>query len=184
MSSRPTIRFGRLEDVPLILSFIKAAAAEQAPGSSVTATLATLSSTLHLDNTAPGDSNTDFQIPPGTNQTRFAWPLIVVAPDETVAGLAIYFYNYSTWSASPGVMLEELYVLPAYRRRGYGKLLIQAMAKEAERAGCAKMEWVCLKENQGPLRFYEELGAQQMQDWVILKVSREGIRDLAKGERE
>jgi len=73
-------------------------------------------------------------------------PLLICSPEtNTPFGLAIYLYTYSTWMASPSVYLEELYVLPEYRRMGYAKLLIQAMAREAHKAGCSKMEWVCLE---------------------------------------
>jgi GNAT superfamily N-acetyltransferase len=169
MSSPPTIRFARLEDIPTILTFIKAAAAEQAPDAVVEATEASLSSTLYLSDTK-------------TTTPCFAYPLLIDSPDNTPAGLAIYLYTFSTWMARPGVCLEELYVLPEYRRIGYAKLLIRAMAMEAHKAGCSKMEWVCLEGNEKALRFYKSLGAHRMNDWVVLKMGRDGIRELMEGE--
>ncbi|KAK0712699.1 acyl-CoA N-acyltransferase [Lasiosphaeria miniovina] len=173
-----TVRFARSADVPTILSFIIKAAAEQAPDTVVEATEASLSSTLHLD-TSSQPSATTTTNPNPTPQPRFAWPLLIISPDGTTAGLAVYLYNFSTWRARPGVCLEELYVLPEYRRLGYGRLLVEAMAREAHAAGCAKMEWVCLRDNVRALRFYEGLGAARMDDWVVLKVGPEGIRGLA-----
>ncbi|KAK0750506.1 acyl-CoA N-acyltransferase [Schizothecium vesticola] len=168
MSSSPTIRFARLEDMPTILTFIKAAAAEQAPDAVIEATEAALSSMLYLSDIR-------------TATPRFAYPLLIHSPDNAPAGLAIYLYTLSTWMARPGVCLEELYVLPEYRRMGYAKLLIQAMAREAYKAGCSKMEWVCLKGNEKALQFYKSLGANRMNDWVVLKVGRDGIKELAEG---
>jgi len=170
-ASPPTIRPARLEDVPNILAFIKAAAAEQAPDAVVEATEASLSSMLHLSDTE-------------TTARCLAFPLLITSPDNTPAGLAVYLYTFSTWMASPGVCLEELYVLPEYRRMGYARLLIRAMAREAYKAGCSKMEWVCLEGNERALRFYESLGAKRMDDWVVLKVGRDGIMGLAEAEEQ
>ncbi|KAJ3537588.1 hypothetical protein NM208_g6248 [Fusarium decemcellulare] len=170
MSDSPPIRYARIQDVPLILRFIKEAAEEQAPGATVAATEDRLSETLH------------FEPPSGENlvsPTRFAWALLIHTPDGKAAGLLIYLYNYSTWTAAPGVCLEELYVVPEYRRHGYARMLIEAMASAARAAGCAKMDWVCLQNNERALSFYRKLGARIMQDWVVLKVDKDGIEQLA-----
>ncbi|KAI1751547.1 N-acetyltransferase ats1 [Xylaria castorea] len=178
MVSEPTIRFAQLHDVPIILSFIKAAAIEQHPSARVEATEAALVKTLHLSQAA-----SDAGAGPETNLApRFAWALLVVALDGAVAGLAIYFHNYSTWKAAPGVCLEELFVLPQYRCKGYGKLLIEALAKEAARMGCVKMEWVCLKDNERALRFYQNIGATVMGDWAILRLDKDNIETFRTGD--
>lgn len=99
---------------------------------------------------------------------------------EVVSGLAIYFFNYSTWKATPGVWLEELYVPPEFRRRGYAELLIRAMATEASKAGCEKIDWVCLTDNELALRYCEKtIGAKRMSDWATLRVDKAGIERLA-----
>ncbi|KAK5637705.1 hypothetical protein RRF57_013420 [Xylaria bambusicola] len=174
MASEPLIRFAEFQDVPTILSFIKAGAIEQHPGACVEATEAALIKTLHF-NRAPSDpiAGSDVEQSP-----QFAWALLIVAPNREIAGLAIYFYNYSTWRAAPGVCLEELYVVPQYRSKGYAQLLIKAMAREAAKMGCVKMEWVCLKDNERALRFYQKIGARVMGDWVVLRVDKSGIEDL------
>ncbi|KAK1749780.1 acyl-CoA N-acyltransferase, partial [Echria macrotheca] len=168
--STPTIRRAVLDDIPTILSLIRAAAAEQAPNAIVEATEASLAATLHLSN--PTSELGSAPTP------RFAYPFLIISPEGSTAGLAIYLYNFSTWMARPGICLEELYVLPEYRRMGYARHLIHAIAEEAQKAGCSKMEWVCLRGNENALRFYESLGAKQMENWVVLKVGREGIQEL------
>jgi len=169
--STPTIRRAGFEDVSAILTLIRAAAAEQAPDAIVEATEASLAATLHLFNSPSSE-------PESAPTPRFAYPLLIISPDGDTAGLAIYLYNFSTWMARPGICLEELYVLPEYRRMGYARLLVQAIAGEAHKAGCSKMEWFCLRGNDKALRFYESLGAKRMEDWVVLKVGREGIQEL------
>lgn len=155
-----------LSDVALILKFIRAAAEDQAPGAKVSATETALLNTLHF-------SDVD---EPGSN--RIAWPLLIFSPDDEPAGLLIYFRNYSTWAASPGVCLEELYIIPKYRRYGYARMLIERMAAAAKSLGSIKMDWVCLTGNEKALKFYNKLGAKRMQDWTVLKVDKEGIAKL------
>lgn len=97
-----------------------------------------------------------------------------------VAGMAMYFNNYSTWRSKPGVYLEDLFVKPQYRKRGYGKALIQALAQEVVRIGGGRLEWSCLKSNTASLAFYKSLGAEQMVDWVQLRVDGERLERLAR----
>ncbi|KAF2019078.1 acyl-CoA N-acyltransferase [Aaosphaeria arxii CBS 175.79] len=167
MSLSPLVRHARSQDVPLILSFIRAAAEEQAPEAEIGATEQALSDTLHLQDVTDSKAS------------RIAWPLLIYSPDDVPAGLLIYFFNYSTWSAAPGVCLEELYVVPKYRRDGYARLLVEAMASAAEEAGCVKMDWVCLMNNEKALRFYDKLGAKRMEDWAVLKVDKATISRLS-----
>ncbi|KAL7806712.1 hypothetical protein V8C44DRAFT_338659 [Trichoderma aethiopicum] len=115
MTVLPVIRYARPQDVTLILRFIRAAAEEQLPGAEVTATEERLASTLHF-----GPPTTNASVP----ATRFARALLLFSTDGQPAGLLIFFYNYSTWAAAPGVCLEELYVVPDYRQHGYGQMLI------------------------------------------------------------
>ncbi|PTB42522.1 uncharacterized protein TrAFT101_008389 [Trichoderma asperellum] len=170
MSLSPSVRYARLEDVSLILHFIQCAAEEQAPGTKIAATEDSLAKTLHFG--PPSDSVTQ-------TTPRFAWALLIFSPDQQSAGLLIYFHNYSTWMAAPGVCLEELYVVPEYRRHGYAQILIETMASVAEAAGCIKMDWVCLLDNEKALRFYDKLGAKRMKDWTVLKVDKTCMQELA-----
>jgi GNAT superfamily N-acetyltransferase len=138
------------------------------PGAEVAATEQGLLKTLHFSDEAE----------PGTK--RFAWPLLIFGPHDDPAGLLVYFHNYSTWAAAPGVCLEELYVVPAYRRHGYARVLIEAMARAAKAAGCVKMDWVCLLSNDKALSFYDKLGAKRMEDWIVFKVDEGRTTQLSK----
>lgn len=119
--------------------------------------------------------------PAGSQHTNpgFARTLILRLGKE-VAGMALYFNNYSTWRAKPGIYLEDLFVRPQYRGRGYGKLLIQALAKEVIAIGGARLEWSCLRWNEPSLKFYRGLGAEEMQGWVGLRVDGDALTQLAK----
>lgn len=106
------------------------------------------------------------------------------SPDNTkdqICAMAMYFNNYSTWRAKPGVYLEDLFVRPQFRKRGYGKMLIQALAQEVLRIDGGRLEWCCLRWNESSLRFYDSLGAKQMTDWVSLRVDGKELEDLAMG---
>lgn len=154
-----------------ILTFIKAGAVDQAPGTTVTATESRLGATLHFEDDEP---------PTVTSLPKFGWPLIIYSPENKPSGLAICYHNYSTWAAAPGMCLEELYVIPEYRSQGYSRLLIEAVARRARDTGCIKLDWLCLKSNKRALRFYEKVGAKTMVNWVSLKVDQASIEDLAR----
>lgn len=94
--------------------------------------------------------------------------------------MALYFYNFSTWTGVPGIYLEDLFVKPAYRKRGYGKALIKACAREVVRVGGKRLEWSCLDWNTPSLEFYESLGAKRKKEWVGLRVEGEGLTKLAE----
>ncbi|KAF2224274.1 acyl-CoA N-acyltransferase [Elsinoe ampelina] len=125
----------------------------------------------------------DEDLPLSLLPKRFAWCLLIVAPEGDVAGLAIFLYNYAAWSGEPGLYLEELYVVPKYRSRGYAMQLIEAMAKEGQKAGCVKIEWVCLKRNARALAFYSKMGGQVREDWALLYVDEAGIQKLAASSK-
>jgi GNAT superfamily N-acetyltransferase len=103
---------------------------------------------------------------------------------EAVAGMAMYFNNYSTWRSKPGVYLEDLFVRPQYRKRGYGKMLIQELAREVIRMDGGRLEWSCLRWNTPSLEFYRSLGAKEMEDWVQLRVDGNELERLALGKTE
>lgn len=156
-------------DVPHILSLIRALADYEKALSSCHATEESLASTLCF---AP----TRGEPPSGPG---YAKVLLIRTPDDSVAGMGLYFNNYSTWWAAPGVYLEDLFVLPEHRNKGYGKLLIGALAKEVKRIGGKRLEWCCLKWNKPSLDFYKMLGAEQMEDWVTLRADGDALDRLA-----
>jgi len=100
---------------------------------------------------------------------------------EAVAGMALYFNNYSTWRGKQGIYLEDLFVRPQYRKRGYGKMLIQALARETVLQDGGRLEWSCLTWNTSSLDFYKSLGAKQMEGWIGLRVDGDDLQKLARG---
>jgi GNAT superfamily N-acetyltransferase len=101
-----------------------------------------------------------------------------VAADGAVAGMALFFNNYSTWRGAPGVYLEDLYVRPQFRRKGYARLLLKALGKETLRLGGKRLEWSCLKWNENALKFYQSIGAQRQDEWVGLRVEGDALQNL------
>jgi GNAT superfamily N-acetyltransferase len=95
-------------------------------------------------------------------------------------GFALFFHNYSTFRAQPGIYLEDLYVRPPYRGRGYGKALLSHIAQLAVDRGCGRFEWSVLDWNQRAIDFYKELGAVPLNDWTMFRVSDQALVDMAK----
>ncbi|ORX99951.1 GCN5-related N-acetyltransferas-like protein [Clohesyomyces aquaticus] len=172
-SDGATIRHATCEDVTTILGLIHELAAYENATSSVHATEETLSKTLSFASTSTNATT--------TFTTGYAKTYLITAPGGEVAGMALYFHNYSTWRGAPGIYLEDLFVKPKYRKRGYGKALIRQLAKETLEVGGARLEWSCLDWNTPSLEFYESLGAKQLKEWVGLRVDDEALRRLAEG---
>jgi GNAT superfamily N-acetyltransferase len=95
------------------------------------------------------------------------------------AGLALYFYNYSTWRGHAGIYLEDLFVRPQYRGRGVGKALLAEVAAIAVAEGCPRFEWAVLDWNTPALDFYGSLGAERLTEWRIMRVSGGALAALA-----
>lgn len=143
---------------------------------SVLATVETLSSTIAFGPPNPSSPT----IETNTSSARPARCFLLFNPEGKAAGMALYFYNYSTWRAKPGVYLEDLYVKEKERGHGYGQMLLGALAKEVLEMGGARLEWSCLKWNEPSLGFYKKIGAQKMDEWVGLRVDTpEGLEKLA-----
>jgi len=102
--------------------------------------------------------------------------------DGEAIGIAIYFYNYSTWLAKPGLYLEDLYVSQKHRGKGAGKLLLKKMAQIALAKGCGRFEWSCLDWNKPSRDFYESIGAKSQDEWVGYRMSGQTLVDFAEGE--
>ncbi len=100
---------------------------------------------------------------------------------EEAAGFAVYFHTYSTFLARQGMYLHDLYVSPAYRRRGLGTLLLRRVAAIAVERGCGRFEWVALDWNTDAHGFYEDLGAEMLPEWRTFRVVGDALRELAEG---
>ena len=96
------------------------------------------------------------------------------------AGFALYFFNFSTFVGRPGLYLEDLFVRPAQRSHGIGRALLSALARVAQQRGCGRMEWAVLDWNEPALRFYKSLGARQMNEWIIHRLTPAEIARLAE----
>ena len=95
-------------------------------------------------------------------------------------GFAVYFYNFSTWLGRPGLYLEDLFVRPAARGKGYGRALLVELAKIAQERGCGRMEWAVLDWNDPAIQFYRKLGAEPKTEWTVFRLTRDGIAKLAE----
>jgi GNAT superfamily N-acetyltransferase len=158
---KTSIRPAEPADVPLILEFIRALAEYEKLPQEVKATEPQLLATLFP-----------------TDQKPVARCVLAYA-DEEPAGFAIYFFNYSTWLARPGLYLEDLFVNPAHRGRGIGKALLLHLAKAANASGCGRMEWSVLDWNQPAIDFYERIGARRLREWQICRLSGEALARYA-----
>ena len=101
---------------------------------------------------------------------------------DTPVGFAVFFHNFSTWLGRPGLYLEDLFVKPEKRGKGYGRALLVDLAKIAYERGCGRMEWTVLDWNESAIRFYHSLGAKPMDEWTVFRLQRDGIAELAKSD--
>jgi GNAT superfamily N-acetyltransferase len=147
-------------DVPLILSLIKQLAEYERMSDQVVATEAGLRETL-------------FGARPS------AEVLVGYAGGEP-AGFALFFQNYSTFLGKPGLYLEDLFVVPTLRGRGYGKALLARLASIAVERNCGRFEWSVLDWNEPAIGFYRKLGAKPMEDWTIFRVTGDALQKLAQ----
>ncbi len=94
-------------------------------------------------------------------------------------GFAVYFFNFSTWLGRSGLYLEDLFVIPEHRGKGYGRALLVRLAQIARERNCGRMEWAVLDWNEPAIQFYRKLGAQSMNDWTVFRLTGDGIARLA-----
>jgi len=98
--------------------------------------------------------------------------------DGEVAGYAIYYFTFSSFVGRAGIWLEDVYVRPAYRQRGLGRALIEAVARIGVARDCGRYEWTALNWNERALEFYRGLGAKRRAEWVLLRMDGDGLRRL------
>ena len=105
--------------------------------------------------------------------------VLIAEENGQTAGFALYFHNFSTFLGKPGLYLEDLYIRPAFRGRGYGRSIMQQLARIAVERGCGRFEWWVLDWNHPAIEFYRSLGAQPMNDWTVQRVSGDALKSLA-----
>lgn len=161
MSVKPELRIARAteRDVPLILRLINGLAEYEKLAHEVTATEAGLRETL-------------FGARPGAE-------VIIGYSGQTPVGFALFFPNYSTFLGKPGLYLEDLFVLPEWRGRGFGRGLLTHLATLAVERGCGRLEWSVLDWNEPAIGFYKSLGAKLMDGWSIFRVTGDALQRLA-----
>ena len=102
----------------------------------------------------------------------------LVEVDGDIAGMAIWFLNYSTWQGKHGIYLEDLFIKPEYRGKGYGKALLQHLAKLCDDRGYGRFQWWVLDWNSPAIEFYRNLGAVAMDEWTVYRVSGPALKEL------
>ena len=153
------IRPAQVADVPIILQLIRDLAAYERALDEVTATEEQLVDVLFGE--------------------RPAAEVLLAFEGNTPAGFAVFFYNFSTWLGRPGLYLEDLFVKPEKRGKGYGRALLVELAKIARDRGCGRMEWAVLNWNESAIKFYQALGAKPMDEWTVFRLTREETAKLA-----
>ena len=153
------IRRACAKDVPIILELIRDLATYERAPDEVTATQEQLVDVLFGE--------------------RPATEVLLAFEEKSPVGFAVYFYNFSTWLGRPGLYLEDLFVKPEKRGKGYGRALLVALAKIARDRGCGRMEWAVLDWNEAAIKFYRALGAKPMDEWTVFRLTRDGIERLA-----
>lgn len=103
---------------------------------------------------------------------------IILSEDQKDVGFALYFFNFSTFVGRAGLYLEDLYVLPEYRKKGYGKALFKTLVQEAIDNHCGRMEWVCLNWNQPSIDFYLSMGAKPLDEWTTYRLVEDDLKKL------
>jgi len=153
-----TLRSAVESDIPTIFRFIRALAEYERLSHEVSATETALRDTL-------------FGSTPSAE-------VVLAEIEGAPVGFALFFHNYSTFLAKPGLYLEDLFVLPEYRGRGFGKALLVHLAHLAVQRGCGRFEWAVLDWNEPSIQFYKSLGAVPMADWSIFRMTGEALEKL------
>jgi len=156
-----SFRFATAADCPLILRFIKALAEYENMSGDVEATEELLEEWIFKHNKAE--------------------VLFAVADGEEV-GFAVFVSNFSTFLGRSGIYLEDLFVKPEHRGKGYGKALLRQLARLTVERGCGRLEWTCLDWNEPSIGFYRSLGAKQVEEWKVFRVIGGALTALADGD--
>lgn len=159
MEDKLTFRYAVRKDIPLIFQFIRDLAEYEKLLDEVVADEATLEEWIFDQKKAE---------------------VIFAMEKGKEVGFALFFHNFSTFLGRAGLYLEDLFVLPEYRGKGYGKQLLKKLASIAVQRKCGRLEWWCLDWNQSSIDFYLSLGAEPMSDWTVYRISGDTLQDLAQ----
>ncbi len=159
MCEQFTIRFARPEDTDVILRFIRLLAEYEHLADQVVATPELLRQWIFEKQKAE---------------------VLLAEVDSQTIGFALFFHNFSTFQGRAGIYLEDLFVLPEFRGKGYGKALLRRLAQLTLERGCGRLEWVCLDWNQPSINFYLSINAQPMCDWTIYRLSGNTLQAMAE----
>ena len=154
-------RYATEQDVSLILYFIRSLAEYEHMADEVVATEALLQEWIFEKRKAE---------------------VIFALEDGKETGFALFFHNFSTFLGRAGIYLEDLFVLPEYRGKGYGKGLIQTLARIAVERGCVRLEWWCLDWNTPSIEFYHSLGAVPMDEWTVYRITGNTLLELGSSD--
>jgi GNAT superfamily N-acetyltransferase len=157
------IRPAHVEDVPIILGLIRDLATYERAPDEVTATEEQLVDVLFGE--------------------RPAAEVLLAFAGKSAVGFAVFFYNFSTWLGRPGLYLEDLFVKPEMRGKGYGRALLVELAKIARDRECGRMEWAVLNWNEPAIKFYRTLGAKPMDEWTVFRLTSDEIAQLAESKQ-
>ena len=159
MNTEVKFRFAKRSDIPLILNFIRGLAEYEKMSDEVVADEKTLEEWIFDKQKAEVN---------------------IALEGEKAVGFALFFHNFSTFLGRAGIYLEDLFVLPEYRGKGYGKALLKKLAAIAVERGCGRLEWCCLDWNKPSIDFYLSLGAQPLSDWTTYRVTGKTLSELAE----
>ena len=106
--------------------------------------------------------------------------VLFICVDDKEVGFALFFHNFSTFLGRAGIYLEDLFVLPEYRNKGYGKALLKKLAQITVSRGCGRLEWACLDWNKPSIEFYKSLGAEVMDEWTTYRLTGDTLMEMAK----
>lgn len=161
MDNTFTIRHAKPDEAGLVLDFIKKLAVYEKCANEVVADEATIHHSLFVERSAE---------------------VVFAEEDDAVIGFALFFNNFSTFVGRKGLYLEDLFILPEKRGRGYGKALLKYLANLAVERNCGRMEWICLDWNESALKVYRSIGAVPMDEWTVQRLDERALKQFAEEE--
>lgn len=163
MKKELSIQFAQTQDIPQILQFIEELAEYEHMREQVVATEELLREWLFEKNKAE---------------------VLLAYEGDVPVGFALFFHNFSTFLGRAGIYLEDLYVKPECRGKGYGKALLQKLASIAVERECGRLEWWCLDWNRPSIDFYLSVGAEAMNEWTVYRMAGESLKSFARGAED